>query len=103
MRRQPPRSTRTDTLFPYTTLVRSAVVLVDGLQRDIGGARDLDQADAMKFALGKHIQHSLLDTLLGRGIKLRTIAHDYITPTHENILLVNILTAYFSSIRMAAH
>src|SRR3546814_1307281 len=23
MRRQPPRSTRTDTLFPYTTLVRS--------------------------------------------------------------------------------
>src|SRR3546814_6233987 len=24
MRRRPPRSTRTDTLFPYTTLVRSA-------------------------------------------------------------------------------
>src|SRR3546814_6835876 len=25
MRRRPPRSTRTDTLFPYTTLFRSAV------------------------------------------------------------------------------
>src|SRR3546814_2579995 len=25
MRRRPPRSTRTDTLFPYTTLVRSGV------------------------------------------------------------------------------
>src|SRR3546814_6715655 len=34
MRRRPPRSTRTDTLFPYTTLVRSmiarALVLVAG-------------------------------------------------------------------------
>src|SRR3546814_14903497 len=27
MIRRPPRSTRTDTLFPYTTLFRSAVVL----------------------------------------------------------------------------
>src|SRR3546814_2087416 len=26
MRRRPPRSTRTDTLFPYTTLFRSVVV-----------------------------------------------------------------------------
>src|SRR3546814_15323241 len=34
MRRRPPRSTRTDTLFPYTTLFRSGdrdkAVLVDG-------------------------------------------------------------------------
>src|SRR3546814_4190524 len=28
MSRRPPRSTRTDTLFPYTTLVRSAVRLI---------------------------------------------------------------------------
>src|SRR3546814_20225637 len=28
MRRRPPRSTRTDTLFPYTTLFRSAVAAV---------------------------------------------------------------------------
>src|SRR3546814_8832297 len=28
MRRRPPRSTRTDTLFPYTTLFRSAMGLV---------------------------------------------------------------------------
>src|SRR3546814_12435525 len=28
MRRRPPRSTRTDTLFPYTTLFRSTVVEV---------------------------------------------------------------------------
>src|SRR3546814_12481875 len=29
MRRPPPRSTRTDTLFPYTSLVRSLRALVD--------------------------------------------------------------------------
>src|SRR3546814_11812422 len=27
MRRRPPRSTRTDTLFPYTTLVRSGIAM----------------------------------------------------------------------------
>src|SRR3546814_2375650 len=29
MIRRPPRSTRTDTLFPYTTLFRSVIVLAD--------------------------------------------------------------------------
>src|SRR3546814_16123129 len=34
MIRRPPRSTRTDTLFPYTTLFRSIVVNVAGLEPD---------------------------------------------------------------------
>src|SRR3546814_5073615 len=34
MRRRPPRSTRTDTLFPYTTLFRSAL-WADGLACDL--------------------------------------------------------------------
>src|SRR3546814_4795257 len=33
MIRRPPRSTRTDTLFPYTTLFRS---LADGIDDDLG-------------------------------------------------------------------
>src|SRR3546814_16463858 len=33
MIRRPPRSTRTDTLFPYTTLFRSAVVAFQIVQR----------------------------------------------------------------------
>src|SRR3546814_4090911 len=33
MIRRPPRSTRTDTLFPYTTLFRSLAVIDDFLQR----------------------------------------------------------------------
>src|SRR3546814_7629722 len=31
MLRRPPRSTRTDTLFPYTTLFRSVMISMDGL------------------------------------------------------------------------
>src|SRR3546814_17142903 len=39
MIRRPPRSTRTDTLFPYTTLFRSRVAAGDGT-RGAGGAGD---------------------------------------------------------------
>src|SRR3546814_15669261 len=36
MRRRPPRSTRTDTLFPYTTLFRSdALRIHDGVEIDV--------------------------------------------------------------------
>src|SRR3546814_8175464 len=34
MIRQPPRSTRTDTLFPYTTLFRSDAVAAGGIKAD---------------------------------------------------------------------
>src|SRR3546814_9503869 len=37
MRRLPPRSTRTDTLFPYTTLFRSEVTLADGSALKVPG------------------------------------------------------------------
>src|SRR3546814_14600825 len=36
MRRRPPRSTRTDTLFPYTTLFRAAAVQADLPKDDLG-------------------------------------------------------------------
>src|SRR3546814_20525691 len=36
MIRQPPRSTRTDTLFPYTTLFRSVTVITKELMEDHG-------------------------------------------------------------------
>src|SRR3546814_14016055 len=37
MRRRPPRSTRTDTLFPYTTLFRSMSMPGQRILRQIGG------------------------------------------------------------------
>src|SRR3546814_15707338 len=39
MIRRPPRSTRTDTLFPYTTLFRSSHRLRQGAVADAGGRR----------------------------------------------------------------
>src|SRR3546814_4541044 len=42
MIRRPPRSTRTDTLFPYTTLFRSHR---RGAERDAGSAEEIEQAD----------------------------------------------------------
>src|SRR3546814_1894270 len=48
MRRRPPRSTRTDTLFPYTTLFRSLALAfsqrLDGLALVQRAAVDEDQA-----------------------------------------------------------
>src|SRR3546814_5045619 len=55
MRRRPPRSTRTDTLFPYTTLFRStpllvvsiglfAVVMIRELRRESSGLEELAEA-----------------------------------------------------------
>src|SRR3546814_9808082 len=44
MIRRPPRSTRTDTLFPYTTLFRSDIILA---------ARDQPRARGFELAVGK--------------------------------------------------
>src|SRR3546814_7411902 len=45
MIRRPPRSTRTDTLFPYTTLFRSAMLLQRSeIQRDVAHPRRQDPA-----------------------------------------------------------
>src|SRR3546814_18553435 len=44
MIRRPPRSTRTDTLFPYTTLFRSVEAVEDAHQRRLAGAVLADDA-----------------------------------------------------------
>src|SRR3546814_4117149 len=45
MIRRPPRSTRTDTLFPYTTLFRSGDNSRDVIVTPIGNERDLRYSD----------------------------------------------------------
>src|SRR3546814_11153312 len=72
MIRRPPRSTRTDTLFPYTTLFRSVGVqaeravfgvdlaFVDALDRVLGfqamADQVLDRADLQPVLAGAHFQ-----------------------------------------------
>src|SRR3546814_10214902 len=49
MIRRPPRSTRTDTLFPYTTLFRSADQQPIQRQRQQGTGRDAEAGDQHIF------------------------------------------------------
>src|SRR3546814_8514731 len=58
MIRRPPRSTRTDTLFPYTTLFRSAVRIED-MERDalLPQACDADLKGAASVDPGRLRQH----------------------------------------------
>src|SRR3546814_13813736 len=56
MIRRPPRSTRTDTLFPYTTLFRSVVRHVGAGRRPLHAGRravELDQAAEIRRPLGE--------------------------------------------------
>src|SRR3546814_18582966 len=70
MIRRPPRSTRTDTLFPYTTLFRSGTVLVDAgagrtllLQGAQGVVGDLVSIDVG----GRTVTHGLDGTTGANG------------------------------------
>src|SRR3546814_5835091 len=61
MKRPPPRSTRTDTLFPYTTLFRSALHLQrhDRYQRDAEGdpRRALRLHGGLRRAVRREVAH----------------------------------------------
>src|SRR3546814_12540092 len=58
MIRRPPRSTRTDTLFPYTTLFRSLAGVRHAEQADIRHQRQLHAqfADVARRALGRFVR-----------------------------------------------
>src|SRR3546814_3189675 len=58
MRRRPPRSTRTDTLFPYTTLFRSNVDALDAETRE-------QKQAALRKAIGKDAGRAELLCLSG--------------------------------------
>src|SRR3546814_9701859 len=60
MIRRPPRSTRTDTLFPYTTLFRSRDDLYDGRCHDIG-AGALSQLSRRAWIASAVISQGLIE------------------------------------------
>src|SRR3546814_17917616 len=58
MMRRPPRSTRTDTLFPYTTLFRSAVLFASlRSSADAGDARRADASGSERPLPTRHGQN----------------------------------------------
>src|SRR3546814_14947680 len=67
MLRRPPRSTRTDTLFPYTTLFRSA-----GLDFEFLNGRGVrDSAGDIHSVPGSEQDPEILSPLFGTGFGLR--------------------------------
>src|SRR3546814_7739257 len=70
MLRRPPRYTRTDTLFPYTTLCRSTEVLSASPQRLITLLFDGARAAIMKARL--HMQN---DNIESRGMAISKAIH----------------------------
>src|SRR3546814_5371646 len=65
MIRRPPRSTRTDTLFPYTTLFRSIGVHPDGVDVDaVELLRHLAEGDVPAFADRSEEHTSELQSLM---------------------------------------
>src|SRR3546814_5334680 len=71
MIRRPPRSTRTDTLFPYTTLFRSPHradrVAADEAGDDVGAAGDGGQADVLLDVLVDVVEALRHQRRAGRG------------------------------------
>src|SRR3546814_9924825 len=61
MIRRPPRSTRTDTLCPYTTLFRS----IDGLHRVLGGGAGAGEGGAGQARSSA----AIISTAIGHGIR----------------------------------
>src|SRR3546814_2325851 len=66
MLRRPPKSTRTDTLFPYTTLVRSD----DEFEQVVGEDRI-----AAFFLIGDHLQQDAAGDVVMRALVLDTELH----------------------------
>src|SRR3546814_15545508 len=63
MIRRPPRSTRTDTLFPYTTLFRSRAVAILDIADDRAEGHDVRQLLEADMALG-HLAPDRIGMLL---------------------------------------
>src|SRR3546814_2878749 len=94
MIRRPPRSTRTDTLFPYTTLFRSMDepelkiidVFICKLRKKLSGACDGERSEEHTSELQSLMRISYAVFCLKKKSErhLAEIAHDYQLNNHNN-------------------
>src|SRR3546814_20771117 len=86
MIRRPPRSTRTDTLFPYTTLFRSGHRLLAG-DRGQFGRRRLHLLRILGGFADAHVDHDLVDP---RNLH-RILVAELLDQLLANLVLVDVL------------
>src|SRR3546814_18481887 len=77
MIRRPPRSSRTDTLFPYTTLFRSSIASV-GVLRGRSHRVQSTPEGAMSYAMGVDVSKSTLEVCAEPSATTRTFANDQV-------------------------
>src|SRR3546814_4443017 len=66
MIRRPPRSTRTDTLFPYTTLFRSVESHLLDQRRPFAAAHDLEESEAVDCGALERLRQQRVDQRVDR-------------------------------------
>src|SRR3546814_2598207 len=78
MIRRPPRSTRTDTLFPYTTLFRSLAALLTNLEpNDVLFIDEIHRLNpAVEEVLYPAMEDRALDLMIGEGPSARSVRID---------------------------
>src|SRR3546814_13857515 len=86
MIRRPPRSTRTDTLFPYTTLFRSAGLSAGDTILAINGLRVAD-ATSVDRLLGAYQPNDSVDVHVFRRDELRAFRLKLGTPDRKSTRL----------------
>src|SRR3546814_8880158 len=87
MIRRPPRSTRTDTLFPYTTLFRSPVVSAVGPKgREALGQLDLLGDLAHRVALVRQPESLVVDEAIEIALLLQQLHDLGVTPGRPVVL-----------------
>src|SRR3546814_4498454 len=69
MIRRPPRSTRTDTLFPYTTLFRSELQHAGGQHRAHAARCDGIEADRLVHVFHRQRSGQVFEAGLGRAVR----------------------------------
>src|SRR3546814_7068616 len=120
MIRRPPRSTRTDTLFPYTTLFRSQALAEAGLQVEVSG-REKHPYSIWKKMAERHVTFEQITDIMAFRVLTETpddcyralgVLHqtwqmipgcfkDYIsTPTSNGQKTLHTALIYENSIRM---
>src|SRR3546814_6823713 len=96
MIRRPPRSTRTDTLFPYTTLFRSAACVAVGEQGDADGAdrlRPVGQLEgeaAVAFGPGGELRRAFDACVEQRLARRDVLDQDTVVPARQRRRIADI-------------